>query len=280
MSSFSTIYDRVIRPSRKLEAVNFSELWFYRELFWQLAWRNVLVRYKQTAIGLAWAVLQPLLTMIIFTVLFEKVAKLPSGGAPYAMVTFAALLPWQFFSNAVTTGSGSLVSSQNLITKIYFPRLLIPASAVAGNAIDFGITLVLMFMLMAWYAVGVSPLLLLLPFFFALTAAAALGLSLWLGALNVKYRDVSHVVPFLTRIGLYVSPVGFISAVIPEKYKLAYYTLNPMAGFIDGFRWSILGAGYEPWWPGLLSGSLVTLLVLITGAYYFRSAERRFADII
>lgn len=280
MSANPANYERIIRPGRKLEAVNFAELWFYRELFWQLAWRNVLVRYKQTTIGLAWAVLQPLLTMIIFTVLFEKVAKLPSGGAPYAMVTFAALLPWQFFSNAVTVGSGSLVSSQNLITKIYFPRLIIPGSAVAGNAIDFGITLVLLFILMAWYAIGLSALLLLLPVFFALTAAAALGLSLWLGALNVKYRDVSHVVPFLTRIGLYVSPVGFISSVIPEKYKLAYYTLNPMVGFIDGFRWSILGAGYEPWWPGLISGTAVTLLVLITGAYYFRSAERSFADVI
>jgi lipopolysaccharide transport system permease protein len=196
------------------------------------------------------------------------------------MVTFAALLPWQFFSNAVTTGSGSLVASQNLITKIYFPRLLIPASAVAGNAIDFGITLLLMFILMAGYAIAPSPLLLLLPVFFALTAAAAMGLSLWLGALNVKYRDVSHVVPFLTRIGLYVSPVGFISSVIPEDYRLAYYTLNPIAGYIDGFRWCILGAGYEPWWPGVLSGTAVTLLVLITGAYYFRSAERSFADVI
>ncbi len=274
------ITERIIRPRSGLEAVNFAELWYYRELFWQLAWRNVLVRYKQTAIGLAWAVLQPLLTMVVFTVLFEKVAKLPSGGAPYAMVTFAALLPWQFFSNALTTGSGSLVNSQNLITKIYFPRLIIPASAVAGNAIDFGITLVLMFLLMAGYAITPSPLLLLLPVFFALTAAAALGLSLWLGALNVKYRDVSHLVPFLTRIGLYVSPVGFISSVIPEQYKLAYYTLNPIAGYIDGFRWCILGAGYEPWWPGLFSGTAVTVLVLILGAYYFRGAERRFADVI
>lgn len=272
--------ERIIRPRSGLAAMDLAELWRYRELFWQLTWRNVLIRYKQTVLGVAWAVLQPLLTVAVGVVIFGRLANLPSGGAPYAVFTFAALLPWQYFSNAMSEGSNSLIASQGMITKVYFPRLIIPGSAVLSGAVDFLISMVLLFLVMLYYGVELTPRLLLLPVFFLHTTAAAIGVGLWLSALNVKYRDIKHVVPFITRMGLYVTPVFFSVTLVPEKWRLLFYTLNPMVGSVEGFRWCILGANFVPDWTGLVTGSVVILLLLITGAYYFRTTEKTFADVI
>lgn len=274
-----SVPERIMRPKQGIIGVDFKELWRYRELFGFLAWRDILIRYKQTAIGICWAVLQPVLTMIVFTVIFGRVAKLPSGGAPYSVMTFAALLPWQFFSNAMTQSSQSLVSSTNLITKIYFPRLIIPASATISGAVDFVIAFVILLGLMVWYKVSFGLLLLLLPMFFLIAFFAAFGVGLWLSALNVKYRDVKHVVPFLVRMGLFVSPVGFMSTVVPEKWRFVY-SLNPMVGVIDGFRWCILGDQFKPYWPGFWASFVVVLVLLFSGTIFFRSTEKTFADII
>ena len=256
------------------------ELWRYRELFWQLSWRNVLIRYKQTLLGISWAVIQPVLTVAAFTFVFGKLANLPSNGAPYAVLTFAALLPWQYFSNAMSESSNSLIASQSMITKVYFPRLIIPGSAVLSGAIDFLISAFLLLLLMIYFHVPFTLRMLLLPFFFLYTTAIALAAGLWLSALNVKYRDVKHVVPFITRMGLYVTPVGFSMSVVPQKWILPFYTFNPMVGAVEGFRWCILGESFEPLWSGVMTGAALTLLLLITGAYYFRSTEKTFADVI
>lgn len=274
------IVERVIRPRHGLAAVDFPELWRYRELFWELSWRNVLIRYKQTLLGLAWALLQPLLTMLVFVVVFSYIAKLPSNGAPYAVLTLAALVPWQFFSNAMSESSNSLIASQGMITKVYFPRAIIPASAVLSGMVDFLVSLALLLGLMLWYEVPFTIRLFALPLFALLAFFAAFGVGLWLSALNVKYRDVKYVVPFLTRIGLYITPVGFAISMVPEKWLLWFYTLNPLVGIIEGFRWCILGGSFEPLWLGVLNGTAVILIVLVTGAYYFRTTERTFADVI
>jgi lipopolysaccharide transport system permease protein len=269
----------VIRPRRGLIAIDFAELWRYRELFWFLAWRDILVRYKQTVLGMLWAALQPLLTMLVFTVLFGRLAKFPSNGAPYAVITLAALLPWQLFANAMTQGSASLIASSSMITKVYFPRLIIPSSATLSGLVDFAISFVILIGVMLWY--GVTPRwgLLLLPLFSLSAFLAAFGAALWLSALNVRYRDVKHVVPFLVRIGTYVSPVGFLSEVVPERWRL-WYSLNPIVGVIDGFRWAILGPDFTPYWPGFWLGLAVCALVLVSGALFFRSTEKTFADVI
>ncbi len=255
-----TIEERIIRPRKGLIDINFAELWRYRELFGFLTWRDVIVRYKQTAIGILWAVLQPILVMIVFTVIFGKLAKFPSNDAPYAVMTFAALLPWQFFSNALSRGSDSVVSAGNMVRKIYFPRLIIPASATLGALVDFLIAFVILIGLMIFYGINFRIHLLLLPVFFLIAMMAAFGASLWFSALNVKYRDVKHVMPFVVRMGIYVSPVGFMSTIIPEKWQF-WYSLNPMVGVIDGFRWAILGPKFEPYWPGFwISLAMVVLL--------------------
>jgi len=279
MTESSSINERVIRPRKGLIDINFSELWRYRELFGFLTWRDILVRYKQTVLGVLWAVLQPLLTMIVFTVIFGKLAKLPSNGAAYPVMTFAALLPWQFFANALTQGSNSVVSAGNMVKKIYFPRLIIPASATLSGVVDFAIAFVMLVGLMIWYGVSFRVHLLLLPLFFLIAMFASFGVSLWLSALNVKYRDVKHIVPFIVRMGMYVSPVGFMSSVIPEKWRF-WYSLNPMVGVIDGFRWAILGPQFEPYWPGFWVSLAMVIVLLVSGAYYFRYFEKTFADII
>ncbi len=269
----------IIRPKHGLVAIDFAELWRYRELFGYLAWRDILVRYKQTAIGVAWAVIQPVATMIIFTVVFGRIAELPSGGAPYAVMTFAAILPWQFFANAMSQSSQSVVGAQNMVQKVYFPRLIIPFSSTLSGVMDFLISLVILFLLMAWFGIAPQWNLLLLPVFSLCALAAALSVGIWLSALNVKYRDVKYIVPFIVSTGLYVSPVGFMSAVVPEQWRF-WYNLNPMVGVIDGFRWAILGAEFEPYWPGFILGMSVVFVLLVTGLYYFRTAEKTFADII
>jgi len=274
------LVERVIRPRHGLAAMDFSELWRYRELFWELSWRNVLIRYKQTMLGIAWAVIQPLLTMVVFTVVFSLFGKLSSQGAPYALLVLAALVPWQFFSNAMSESSNSLIASQGMITKVYFPRAIIPASAVLSGMIDFLISLVLLFGLMLWYDVPFTLRLLALPVFALLAFLAAFGTGLWLSALNVKYRDVKYVVPFLTRIGMYATPVGFAVTVVPEKWLFWFYSLNPLVGIVEGFRWCILGSNFEPMWVGVINGAALIILLLISGAYYFRTTERTFADVI
>ena len=250
----------------------------YRELFYFLAWRDVLVRYKQTVIGIAWALVRPFLTMVVFTVVFGKLAKLPSEGVPYPLLTFAALLPWQFFSNALTESSGSLITNANMITKIYFPRLVIPTSAVVVSFIDFLISFVIFVGLMVWYRFIPPATVFFLPVFAFLSFAAAMGAGLWLAALTVKYRDFRYIVPFIVQFGLYVSPVGFSSSIVPGKYQLLY-SLNPMVGIIDSFRWSMLGSIAFPFTSFSLAVVIVALMN-VTGIIYFRKTERAFADII
>ena len=255
------------------------DLWRYRELFFFLAWRDILVRYKQTVIGLAWALLKPFLTMLVFTLVFGRLAKLPSDGIPYPIMVFAALLPWQFFSNAFSSAGDSLISNASMISKVYFPRLVIPVSVVIVSFVDFFISGIILVGLMLWYGFAPSWQMLSLPLFIFVAFAAAMGAGLWVAALNVKYRDFRYIVPFVVQFGLYVSPVGFSSTIVPEQWRLLY-SINPMVGVIDGFRWAILGGNTKLYWPGfLLSLGLVTV-ILITGIFYFRKTERSFADLI
>jgi lipopolysaccharide transport system permease protein len=272
-------YDRIIRPRTGFAALNLRELWHHRELFLMLSWRNVLIRYKQTYIGVAWAVLQPLLIMLVFTVIFGRIAKMDSNGAPFPVFNFVGLVPWLFFANALSESSNSLVASQNMITKIYFPRLIIPISAVLSGVIDLLICVVLMVGLMVWYKVPVTPYILLLPLFLGLTFLASLGAGFWLSALNVKYRDVKYIVPFIVRMGIYVSPVAYLSSELYGRFG-SWYGLNPLVGIIDGFRWCIFGAGFEPNWTGLWLGVGLVLILLVSGAVYFRNTEKTFADVI
>jgi len=263
----------------RTEQQYWKDLWRYRELFYFLAWRDILVRYKQTAIGIAWALIRPFLTMIVFTVVFGTLAKLPSEGAPYPILVFAAMLPWQFFANSLSECSNSLITNANLISKVYFPRLIVPTSAVVVSFVDFMISGIILLALMAWYNFVPSWRILTLPLFILIAFAAALGAGLWLASLNVQYRDFRFIVPFIVQFGLYISPVGFSSNVVPQKWRLLY-SVNPMVGVIDGFRWAILGGGSQLYWPGfILSVGLVTLL-LVSGVWYFRKMERTFADVI
>ena len=269
----------IIEPGRA-ERNYWRDLWRYRELFYFLAWRDILVRYKQTVIGIAWAVIRPFLTMVIFTIVFHKMAKLPAPGAvPYALLVSAAMLPWQFFSTALGESSNSLIGNANLISKVYFPRLIIPAGSVITSFVDFLITLGLMAALMIWYQFMPDWRLLTLPLFIALAFGAAFGAGLWLCALNVKYRDFRYVIPFVVQFGLYVSPVGFSSMIVPEKWRLLY-AVNPMVGVIDGFRWALLRGEVQLWWPAVLTSVLLTSLLCFSGVWYFRRTEKTFADVI
>lgn len=255
------------------------DLWRYRELFYFLAWRDVLVRYKQTVIGLAWALLRPFLTMVVFVVVFGKLAKLPSEDVPYPILVFAALLPWQFFANAFTEAGNSLISNANMISKVYFPRLVVPASAVIVSFVDFLISGVILVALMFWYGFATDWRILTLPLFIVIAFAAAMGTGLWISALNVKYRDFRYIIPFVVQFGLYISPVGFSSSIVPEQWRLLY-SINPMVGVIDGFRWAILGGNAHLYWPGFMLSLLLVSLITITGIYYFRKTEKTFADVI
>jgi lipopolysaccharide transport system permease protein len=255
------------------------DLWNYRELFYFLAWRDILVRYKQTAIGIAWALIRPFLSMIIFSVVFGELAKLPSDGVPYPILVFAAMLPWQFFSNSLSECSNSLISNSNLISKVYFPRLIVPTSAVIVSFVDFMISGIILLGLMAWYDFVPDWRILTLPFFILIAFAAAIGAGLWLSALNVEYRDFRYIVPFIVQFGLYISPVGFSSRIVPEQWRLIY-SLNPMVGVIDGFRWAILGGGSNIYWPGFSISVAFVILLLISGIWYFRKMEKTFADVI
>ncbi len=269
----------IIEPNRR-ERHYWLDLWQYRELFRILAWRDLSVRYKQTAIGALWAIIRPLLTMIVFTIIFGKVAKLPSdGSAPYALMVFAGMLPWAFFATGLAEASNSLITDTNLVSKIYFPRLIMPTATIVVAFVDFLISLCILFCLMVWYRFFPSWHILVLPLFMIAMFFTTIGPALWVTALNVQYRDFRYVIPFLIQLGLYVSPVGFSSSLISEQWRPAYY-LNPMAGVIDGFRWCILGGESQLYLPGLVVSACVAALFFWLGLRQFRKTEKSFADLI
>jgi homopolymeric O-antigen transport system permease protein len=269
----------IIEPGRGLKHY-WQDLWNYRELFYFLAWRDIVVRYKQTVIGVAWSGIRPLLTMAVFVVVFGKLAKLPTeGDAPYPILVFAAMLPWQFFANALSASSDSLVGNANMISKVYFPRLAIPASSVIVSFVDFLISFAMLVFLMAWYRFVPSWHIAVLPLFALLAIGIAVGAGLWFASLTVKYRDFRFIVPFVVQFGLYVSPVGFSSKIVPPQWRVLY-SMNPMVGVIDGFRWSIIGGDVELYLPGLWLSVVLVGMLLTSGIWYFRKTERTFADVI
>jgi len=274
----TTLAETVYEPSRGWISLRLRELWDYRELLYFLAWRDVKIRYKQAALGVTWAVIQPLLTMVIFSVIFGQLAKLPSDGIPYPVFSYAALLPWQLFAGALQRAGTSLVGNSNLITKVYFPRLVIPISAVAAGLVDFGISFVVLLGLMAFYGITPTWAILTLPLFVLLAALTALAVGLWLSALNVQYRDVQHMIPFLVQAWMYASPVAYSAGLIPGGPWRIIYGLNPLAGVIQGFRWALLG-GNPP--DELMAVSvLIVLVLLVSGLFYFRRMEKTFADVV
>ncbi len=269
-------FDLIIEPGKTTR--NFLlELIRYRELFFFLAWKDILVRYKQTVIGIAWSVIKPLLSMIIFTIVFGRIAKLPSDGVPYPVLVFSALLPWQYFSNAMQASAESLIRVEPMISKVYFPRLILPTSSVLVSMVDFVISFVLLCLLMLVYRFLPSIRILLLPVFFVPATLAALGVGYWFSAIGVKYRDFKHIMPFIVQFGMYVSPVGFSSSIIPDRWRLIY-SVNPIVGVIDGFRWCIQGS--ELYLPGFVLSIMVSSLVFYYGLRFFRRTERSFADFI
>jgi len=273
------IAKELIIEAGKTERQYWQDLWRYRELFLFLAWRDIAVRYKQTAIGVAWALIRPLLTMIVFTIVFGKIAKLPAGGVPYPILVFAGLLPWQFFASALAECSDSLVVNSNLISKVYFPRLIVPISAVIVSFIDFLLAGMILLVLMIVYQFYPTWRILTLPIFIAIAFAAAMGGGLWLAALNVRYLDFRYAVSFIIQFGWYISPVGFSSSIVPAQWRWLY-SLNPMVGVIDGFRWAILGGEYQIYPLGFVLSLSFVVFLLVTGIAYFRNTERTFADII
>ena len=275
----TTSPSELIIEAGRTEKQYWQDLWRYRELFYFLAWRDILVRYKQTAIGIVWALIRPFLTMVVFTVVFGQLAKLPSEGAPYPILVFSAMLPWQFFSNSLSECSNSLITNANLLSKVYFPRLVVPTSAVVVSFVDFMISGIILLALMAWYNFVPTWRILTLPLFIGVAFAASMGAGLWLASLNVQYRDFRFIVPFIVQFGLYISPVGFSSTIVPEKWRFLY-SLNPMVGVIDGFRWAILGGNSQLYLPGFLLSMGLVFLLLVSGIWYFRKMERTFADVI
>ena len=271
-------YEIIIEPKKKL-AHRWKELWSFREVFLFLSWKDILVRYKQTVIGIVWSIIRPILTMVVFTVIFGKFAKMPSEGIPYPLLVFAAALPWELFSTSLTEVSNSLVGNAQLIGKIYIPRIILPFSKLIVSLIDFSISFVILIGLMVWYGHYPDWKIVLLPLFLLLAIVTSMGIGLWLAALNVKYRDVKYAVPFMVRLGLYISPVGFSSAVVPDSWRLIY-SMNPMVGVIDGFRWVLLGNSVSFYWPGFIVSVCLAILFFQTGYLYFSRTERYFADVI
>jgi lipopolysaccharide transport system permease protein len=266
-----------MEPTSGWRSLKLGELWDYRDLLWLLAWRDVRVRYRQTVLGVGWAVLQPLVTILVFSLVFGRLAKVPSDGAPYPVFTFSALLPWILFSTALTRAASSLVGNAALLTKVYFPRLVLPLGSILTSLVDFAISLVVLLGLMAWYHIVPGPAVLLIPLFVAYTVLAAWAVGIWMAALNVRYRDVNFALPFLVQLGLFASPVVYSASLVPASFRILY-DLNPMTLVIQGFRWALLGAA-APSSLMFISIPLVALL-LVSGVFYFRRTERFFADII
>ena len=267
-----------IKPETGLASLGLKELWEYRELLYFLTWRDVKVRYKQTVLGAAWAIIQPFFMMVVFSLFFGRLARVPSDGIPYPVFAFCALLPWQLFTHALTESSNSLVANERLITKVYFPRLAVPISAVLGGLIDFAIAFVILLLMMAYYGIVPTRAIFALPAFILLAIVTALGVGLWLSALNVKYRDVRYTTTFLVQFWLFATPVAYPSSIVPERWRMVY-GLNPMAGVVEGFRWALLGKSQGP--GGLLVVSIaVVILIFLGGLYYFRRMEAEFADVV
>jgi lipopolysaccharide transport system permease protein len=266
-----------IRPSRGWVSLNLRDLWLYRELLYFLTWRDIKVRYKQTVLGAAWAVLQPFFTMVVFSVFFGRLAQVPSDGIPYPIFSYCALVPWSYFSGALDRAGNSLVGSANLITKVYFPRLAIPISAVLAGLMDFAIAFVVLLGMMLFYGIVPTAAILTLPLFLLLAVVTALAVGLWLSALNVQYRDVRYTIPFLTQFWLFATPIAYSSTLVPEQWR-ALYGLNPMAGVVEGFRWALLGK--EPPSALMAVSVVVVIVLLIGGLYYFRRVEKTFADVV
>lgn len=268
----------LIKPSKAWVSLNLGALWEYRELLYFLTWRDIKVRYKQTFLGAAWAILQPFLTMLIFSVFFGRLVKVPSDGIPYPLFAFTALVPWTFFANGLNQSSNSLVASANLLKKVYFPRLAIPVATVLAGVVDFVLAFVVLLVLMAFYRVTPTANIVWTPLFLILAFVTSLGVGLWMSALNVKYRDVRYVVPFLVQIWLFTTPVAYPSSLLSEPWR-TIYGLNPMVGVVEGFRWALLGANTAPG-PMVLASALAAVLILISGAFYFRHMEKIFADVV
>lgn len=267
----------LIRPSSRWPRLNLAELWRYHELMWFLAWRNVKVRYKQTAIGALWAILQPLLAMVVFSVFFGRLAGLPSDGVPYPLFVYCALLPWQLFANSLNEAAASVVADERLVTKVYFPRLVIPISAVSASLVDFLVAGSLLVAMLAWYDIGLNVRVAAVPLFVVMALGAALGVGLWLSALNVQFRDVRYTLPFVTQFWLFASPVAYSSSLVPDAWRWLY-GVNPLAGVIEGFRWALLGT---PMSLSLVAVSWAVIAgMVLTGLYYFRRMERSFADVL
>jgi len=268
----------VLKPSRGWVALNLKDLWQYRELVFFLTWRDVLVRYKQTVLGAAWAVLQPLINMVVLTVIFGNLAGMSSEGFPRPVFTFSALLPWGLFAKALSDAGRSMLASRTMITKVYFPRLIVPLSKVLGGLVDFAIAFVVLLGMMWFYGIAPTTAIWTLPLFLLLAIVTALGIGLWLSALNVMYRDIGYILPFLTQLWLLITPVAYSATEVPEKWRLVY-ALNPMAGVVEGFRWALLGTRQPEMMPLLVSAGIAVLL-LVTGLFYFRRMERTFADMV
>lgn len=267
-----------IEPSSGFVPLKLTELWEYRELLYFLVWRDIKVRYKQTMLGVIWAIIQPLMTMVVFSIFFGKLGKMSSDGLPYPIFSFAALVPWTLFSNGLSQAANSLVGSSALLKKVYFPRLIIPISTILAGIVDFTIAFVILLLLMLFYGIVPTINILWLPIFVVLTLTASLSVSLWLSALNVKYRDVKYVIPFLTQIWLFATPIAYSSSIVPESWR-AIYGINPMVGVVEGFRWALLGTNTA---PGLMTvvSALAAILLLIGGTFYFRRMEKGFADLV
>ena len=268
----------IIEPRKQARHI-WRELWLYRELLFFMAWRDLIVRYKQTVIGIAWSVLRPVITMVILTLVFGKLAKLPSGEVPYPLLVYSAMLPWQFFSNTFSVSANSLVSNSNMISKTYFPRIILPTTAMLTSLVDFLIAFSIYILMMLWYGMYPDWKILVLPLLMILASLASLGAGFFVSALNVTYRDFRIVVPFIVQFGLYLSPVGFSSDVVPEQWRLLY-SLNPMVGVIDGFRWALLGGEVKLYMPGFILSTCLSLLIFLLGIRFFYRSERTFADII
>jgi lipopolysaccharide transport system permease protein len=267
-----------IVPSRGWVALQLKELWAYRELLYFLIWRDVKVRYKQTALGAAWAILQPIFTMIVFSLFFGRLGKMPSDGIPYPLFSFAALVPWTYFSHGLSQASNSLVGSANLIKKVYFPRLSIPIASVASGLIDFMLAFLVLIGMIVYYGIVPTINVIWLPLFLLLTLITALGVSLWLSALNVHFRDVRHVIPFLTQLWLFATPIAYPSSLLSEPWR-TLYSLNPMVGVVEGFRWALLGTSTAPG-PMIIVSSIAAVVILVSGVFYFRRLEKTFADVV
>jgi len=267
----------IVEPPHGWVPLRLKELWIYRELIFFLTWRDLKVRYKQTLLGASWAILKPVLSMVVFSIFFGNLAKVPSDGIPYPIFNFTALLPWELFAIALTSASKSLVSNSNMITKIYFPRIILPISSILAGLVDFAIGFLVLIGMMAYYRIIPTPAIWTLPLFILLTMITALGVGLWLSALNVLYRDVGYVMPFLTQFWMFITPVVYSTSLLPEKWR-TIYGLNPMAGVVDGFRWALLGIEESAPGPMLAISAAIAVLILISGLYYFRRMERLFAD--